>query len=198
MPQLEFFAAREDQLSLLGFLFSEGIRILEHASIADHEVKEFKSPDEIDRHFPPGVGRAPVASLLALWASTAIRKISFRRIDFNPGAVPNARFRYVPESGGLMQLYLGAIEGSTLAKTHFGHFSEKGAGRWNVDEGVDWTELMRVSRRIQSHIRRKMAVDKVPGRILPEAAKLWKSGWALKEATNSPWHWEPSGLVHDP
>ncbi len=97
-----------------------------------------------------------------------------------------------------MQLYLGELGEKILTKTHFGHNSEARAIKWNVHTGVDWPELMRVSRRIQSHVRRRMAIDRVPGRpILPQAAQLWKRGYLLKEGMGAPWHWESSGLVRD-
>jgi hypothetical protein len=87
--------------------------------------------------------------------------------------VKGARFRYEPESAGLTQLYLGGITGTVIEKTHFGHDSRARATAWNVHHGVDWAELMRVSRRIQSHIRRQLAVDRVPGLpILAQAAEF--------------------------
>lgn len=198
MPQLEFFAARDDQLNLLGFIFQDGIRVLEHSSRPDSECREFHSPEEIDQSFPPGVGRMVAGPYLALWVPSAISSVSFRRIDFDPARVKNARFRYEPESGGLMQLYLGGVSGSVLGKTHFGHNSEARALKWNIQSNVNWPELMRVSRRIQSHIRNRMAVEKVPGRpILEQAAQLRREGWLLKEETNARYHWEPEGLVPD-
>jgi len=197
MPQLEFFAARDDQMALLAYLFSEGIRVLENASLPDSEVREFRSPAELDAAFPPGLGSPRVRPLLALWAPAAIERLAFRRIDFN-SSVTWARFRYEPDSGGLMQLYLGAITSRVVEKTHFGHNSEERAGKWGVNQGVNWSELMRVSRRIQSHIRRRLAVDKVPGRpILAQAAELWRAGRLLKEQEDSPYHWEAAGLVTD-
>ena len=57
---------------------------------------------------------------------------------------------------------------------------------------MDWQALERLSERVRNHIRRRLAVARVPGRpVLPEAYKLARSGYALKEFMKSP-------AAHDP
>ncbi len=65
------------------------------------------------------------------------------------------------------------------------------AQKWDVDTGVNWDALKTLSNRIQYHIRKRLAVAKVPGRpVLPQAFELARSGYALKEAAQTPWEYE--------
>jgi hypothetical protein len=201
VPQLEFFAAREDQVELLRFLFTQtDVRVVEHSSRPDSDLLEFKSVDEVATAFnlgddPHGNG---LSCTLALWSPSVIRKLEIRRIDFDPNKVANARFRYEPAGGALMQLYLGGLNGLTITKSHFGHNSQVRARNWGIDKGADWQALGVLSRRIQYHIRSRLAVARVPGRpILAHAGRLWREGYALKESAKAPYHWTASGLEHD-
>jgi hypothetical protein len=200
MPQLEFFAVREDQLALLKFILTEtDIQIFEHASRPDSDLRQFHRPEEVDDAYSLGIddhGNGLLATL-ALWSPSVMPKLQTVRIDFDPKRVRHARFRYEPRAGGLMQLYLGGEKELVITKSYFGYRSEKGARAWGVAEGVDWDGLSRLGRRIQYRIR-KMAVTKVPGRpILPGAAKLHEAGFLLKQSFRQPYHWEDSGLFPD-
>jgi hypothetical protein len=78
-----------------------------------------------------------------------------------------------------------------VTKSHFGHNSEIRARKWEVDNGVNWKELKTLSNKIQYHIRKRMAVAKVPGcPVLPHAYELARSGYALKLAAQTPWAYE--------
>ena len=188
-------------MALLRFVFAEtDIRIFEHSSLPDSDLREFRSPEEVDEAFTLGVdpdGNG-LAVLLALWSPSVIPRLETRRIDFDPKRVRNARFRYEPSGGGLMQLYFGGITERIITKSHFGNNSRARARAWDLESGVDWEALARSSRKLQNNIRRRMAVESVPGRpVLSAAAKLWHEGYALKESARSPFHWESSGLSPD-
>ena len=162
----------------------------------DTELREFRTVDEVARTFDLS-SNLPVV-LLSLWSPSVAPEIEIRRIDFDPRRVKNARYRYEPTHGALMQLYLGGAGAQVVTKTHFGHNSVSRAAAWKVADGADWQKLTQVSRKIQNYIRRKLAVDKVPGRpILAEAASLWRSGYLLKEDARSTFHWTAEGLVAD-
>ena len=201
MPQVNFFAVRDDQLGLLRFLFSEtDVRILEHSSLSDSDLREFRSAEEVGEAYPLGLDPAGngFGILLALWSASVMPELEIRRIDFDPKRVRKARFRHEPGGSGLMQLYFGGLKERVITKSHFGNFSQAGAHRWGLEQGVDWDALARLSRKIQNHIRRRMAVQSVPGRpVLSAAAKLWNEGYLLKESARSPFHWESSGLCPD-
>jgi hypothetical protein len=201
MPQLEFFAVREDQLAVLKFILTEtDIQIFEHTSRPDSELRQFHTPEEIDDAYSLGIDEHGngLAATLALWSPGVMPQLETVRIDFDSKRVRHMRFRYEPRAGGLMQLFLGGRKESVITKSYFGHRSEKGARAWGVAEGVDWDGYSRLSRRIPYRIR-KMAVAKVPGTpILPGAAKLRaEEGFLLKQSFNQPYHWEDAGLFPD-
>lgn len=193
---MEFFAAADDQRALLRFLFAEtDVRVMELASRPDEELRSFASVEAIDAAFRLGRGKRD--TLLTLWSKAAMPRLNIRRIDFDPKYVKNARCRYEPEGAGLMQLYLGAAFEGVLTVSHFGHNSQARARKWNIDVGVRWQELTRLSRKIQHHVR-KIAVARVPGRPVLAAAKtLWDEGYLLKENRQAPFHWQPAGAVQD-
>jgi hypothetical protein len=75
--------------------------------------------------------------------------------------------------------------------SHFGCQSEARAQKWGAEEGVNWESLGKVAGKIQYHLHKRMAAGKVPGRPeLPQAMQLAGSGFALKLATQTPWHFE--------
>jgi hypothetical protein len=201
MPQVSFFSVREDQLAFLRFLFSEtDVRILEHSSLPDSDLREFRSAEEVAEAYPLGLDSDGngFSVTLALWSPSVMPELEIRRIDFDPKRVRNARFRHEPCGSGLMQLYFGGLRERVITKSHFGNFSQAGARRWDLEQGVDWEALSRLSRKMKNHIRRRMAVQSVPGRpVLSAAAELWNVGYVLKESARSPFHWDSSGLSPD-
>jgi hypothetical protein len=90
-----------------------------------------------------------------------------------------------------MQLYFEGVCGQVVTMSHFGHQSQVRAETWNVDHGVNWEALQKVSNRIQYHIRKRLGVGKVPGRpVLAQALGLANAGYALKLATQTPWQFQ--------
>jgi hypothetical protein len=187
---LDFFAAEADQRAVLDFLFSAtDVRVFESYSELGAELREFRSTDELAAAFPLGMdphGNGD-AILLQLWSPSVMRDLTITRIALNPAACDGHTFRHCIDGGGLMQLYLGGVCDRVVTKSHFGHFSQIGARKWGVDEGVNWEALKTVSNRIQYHIRKRLAAGKAAAMpVLPQALELARSGYALKLATQTP------------
>jgi hypothetical protein len=191
---LDFFAAEADQRAVLDFLFSAtDVRVFESYSEFGAELREFRSADELAAAFP--LGTDPYgngnAVLLQLWSPSVMRDLTITRIALNPAACDGHTFRYRIDGGGLMQLYLGGVCDRVVTKSHFGHQSQIRAQKWDVDQGVNWVALKKLSNRIQYHVRKRLAVGKVPGMpVLPQALGLARAGYALKLATQTPWAFE--------
>ena len=198
MANLDFFAARADQVALLDFLFAEtDVRVFESYSAFGLELREFFSASDVERacalgEDPHGTGSAV---LLQLWSSSVMDELTTRRLNLDPVKCGGHTFRHTIEGGGLIQLYFGGIRGTVLTKSHFGHNSQKRAEAWGVATGVNWDALMRLSHRIQYHIRNRLAVAKLPGRpVLEEALRLVKEGYTLKEAAGATWAYDADAL----
>ena len=180
-------------MSVLEFLFAESdIRVFEHASRNDSDLREFANADQIGEAFPLGQDAHGNGSAvtLALWSPTVMAQMQIRRIEFDRRHVRDAQFRHEPTGAGLMQLYLGGIKDRVVTKSHFGHFNQAGARKWGLDEGVDWIAFKALSNRIQYRVR-KLSVAKVKSfPVLPGAFELAQSGYALKEAYQTPWKYE--------
>jgi hypothetical protein len=194
MARLDFFAVRTDALALLQFIFAEtDIRVFEHASRDDCDLREFAGAGEIDAafslgHDARGNGLSPA---LSLWSPSVMPAFQVRRIEYDRRHVPDARFRFEPAGGGLMQLYLGGAKERVITKSHFGHFSVAGAAKWGLDGGIDWDRAKKLSNRIQYHLRSRLAASKVKGRpVLAAAFQMAREGYALKEAYQTPWRYD--------
>jgi hypothetical protein len=191
---LGFFAAEADQRAVLDFLISStDVRVFESYSEYDAELREFRSTDELAAAFPLGTDPHGNGSavLLQLWSPSVMRDLTITRFALNPEACDGHTFRHRIDGGGLMQLYLGGVCGRVVTKSHFGHQSQARAQKWDVDQGVNWEALKKLSNRIQYHIRQRLAAGKVPGMpVLPQALGLAQSGYALKLAAQTPWAFE--------
>ncbi len=191
---LDFFAAEADQRALLDFLFaSTDVRVFESYSECDAELREFRSTDELARVFP--VGADPhgngLAVLLQLWSPSIMQQLYIRRFALSPAHCNGHTFRHNIEGGGLIQLYLGGVNGRVVTKSHYGHQSQVRAQAWAVDNGVNWDALKILSNRIQYHIRKRLAAGKAGAMtVLPQAMELARAGYALKLATQTPWAFE--------
>ena len=119
-----------------------------------------------------------------------MQELKITRIALRPETCAGHTFRYRIDGGALIQLYLGGVHERVVTKSHFGHFSEIGARKWSLDDGVNWQELKTLSNKIQYHIRKRLAIAKVPGcPVLPQALELARSGYALKLAAQTPWQY---------
>jgi hypothetical protein len=191
---LDFFAAGADQRDVLDFLFSStDVRVFESYSECDAELREFRSTDEVAAAFPLGTdphGNGH-AVLLQLWSQSVMRDLTITRFALDPNACQGHTFRYRMDGGGLMQLYLGGVCDRVISRSHFGHQSQVRAQKWEVEDGVNWEALKKLSNRIQYHIRKRLAAGKVRGGpVLRHALELARAGYVLKLATQTPWAFE--------
>jgi len=169
---LDFYALRDDICELVHFIYEEtDARVFESYSRHDTELREFRSLEELSSAFelgidPYGSGRA---TTLQLWFPSVTRDAKVKRINLK---VKGHSFRYCIEGTGLVQLYLGGKHEGEITDSHLGHNNEAGA-RGRAPESaaaIDWGALRKVSRRIQRHIRNKLAVAKLYTRpVLPAA-----------------------------
>jgi hypothetical protein len=168
MANLDFFAIREDLLSVLTFLYTEtDCVVFESYSRYDQELRQFTSIAEIDAAHP--IGEDPrgngVAILLQLHSPSVARPPRIKRIGLK---LPGHSFRYCVESAGLMQLYLGGICDCFITQSHFGHWNETGARQrciFPADE-VDWARQRSLSGKIQRHIKNHLSQAKTQARYV--------------------------------
>jgi hypothetical protein len=194
MSSLDFFAAGDDLMSVFAFLFEQtDVRVFEHYSALGQELREFHSPGEAAAACSAEIAGKPVAVHFHLWSLAVMPQLEVERITLNPDSCGGHTFRYTTRGGGMIQLYVGAVDANARSreKTHFGHNSQARARSWGVDGGVDWVALSKLSNRIQYHVRRRLAVAHLPGRpVLSRAQAMSQQGYALREANNAPWRWD--------
>jgi hypothetical protein len=159
MANLDFYAAGDDLRELVAYIFSEtDIVVYESASEYDREVRQFRSVAELEAVFQLGAYRA---GYLQLWSPSVMAHPVIRRVELN--RVPGHTFRYDVEGVGLIQLYLDGIRDGVVYHTHYGHWNEAGARARSTlpADACDWRALVKLSGRIQRHIRRRRAVAKL-------------------------------------
>jgi hypothetical protein len=173
VPNLDFYAADDDWAMVLATVFDLGLfRVFESYSEPDRELREFHGITEVpdDRQ-----GRS-----LALFAIGSGPGAIAKRIDFLPGAHPDATFRYCCEGWGLIQLHHGGSTGpQELGWSHTNHNTEKRAATWSATlprlgdpAEWNWAAVTSASSRLNRAIRR-MAVDKIGSHpVLPHAARF--------------------------
>jgi hypothetical protein len=191
---LDFFAAEADQRAVLDFLFSStDVRVFESYSEYDANLREFCSTEDLAATVRLGTdpGGSGHAVLLQLWSPSAMRELTIRRFDLDPAQCDGRSFRHNIEGAGLMQLYLGGVCGQVVTMSHFGHQSQARARRWQVDDGVNWDALQKLSNRVQYHVRKRLAAGRVPGRpVLRQALQLAEAGYSLELGIQAPWSFE--------
>ena len=191
---LDFFAAETDLRAVLDFLFSStDVRVFESYSEYGADLREFRSIDELAAVFPLGTdphGNGN-AVLLQLWSPSVMRDLTIQRFKLDPARCNGHTFRHCIEGGGLIQLYLGGVCERVVTKSHYGHQSQIRARAWQLDDGVNWEALKTLSNRIMYHVRKRLATGKAGSLpVLPQAMELARSGYALKQATQTPWAFE--------
>jgi hypothetical protein len=200
---LRFFALRDDLLALIEFLYADtAVRVFEAYSDFDRPLREFDSPESIDRAFRLGVDEHGTGSepFLQLWWPGVCPLPPIERIALKPGAVPGHTFRHVMSGWGLAQLQCGGEYSRgerAITMSLFGHFTEAGARKKgyverDVGAPVDWRALRRLSQRVQHEVRTHLAGGRVPGRgpVLRGAAEKATAGWKLRDRGRSPWVYE--------
>ena len=150
MANLDFFGAHDDLANVLEFLFSRtDLAVFESYSSLGEELKQFHSIAGLEQHYHLGMDHYGNGSgvLLQLWSPSVMAEPDIRRITLNPRSCKGHTFRYCIEGGGLIQLYFGGIHEKCITKSHYGHFSEKGARVRGRDHGVDWKAHAILSRK---------------------------------------------------
>ncbi|MEA2612820.1 MAG: hypothetical protein QOI52_779 [Chloroflexota bacterium] len=186
MPNCDFYAAGADFHGILEFVFLQPAwTLVELASIPDHPLVGFDSPEDLMDAYD--LGRSDVR--LQLYAATMGGGIIERHIALNPGAVGDAKGRTDSEGWGLIQLYLSGERDGQIGLSHTNHNSEARARSWEETvrdrlgpvSAWNWTEVARISRRLNHHLRRT-AVGRSGSRIiLPHAAARVADGAQLAQ-----------------
>jgi hypothetical protein len=199
MARLDFFAVRDDQVSLIDFLFREtDVRIFDHYSEYDQKLREFFSVREIEAVYELGIDKyatGPCITLM-LWSASVMSQLDIIRIELDPKWVEGHTFRYYIDGFGLMELCLSGVYERTITPSGFGNFSEQGARKHGYTEGVNWDALKKLSNKIQYHIRRRLAVAKASScMVLPAAFELAKASYVLKPHANGDWRFDAVPII---
>jgi hypothetical protein len=191
MPNCDFYALATDLVGVLEFIFAQpGWSLFELASQPDQPLREFHATREV-------IEACPAFDLLQtslhfqLYCSTMGGRVSKRRIDFRPGAVPGATFRYDSEGWGLIQLYFGALRDGRLSPCHTNHNTQRRAEKWEptyLDQlgpaaAWNWPEVTRVSGRLIRFIKRA-STAKLNSRSVLHAAHEAQVRGAVQLAPN--------------
>jgi hypothetical protein len=183
----DFFAAEQDKIDILNFIFAEtDLRIFDHSSPLGQKVNEYKSTDEVTAKFDLQAG-GKFAITFKMWSPTFKAELIFEKVDLNPKHCKGHTFRYCTQGWGLIQLYFGGIENNHLSPSHIGHFNQKGALKWegiNLSNGKvnnwDWPEIEKTSRKLKYQIHNKLVVKKIGARgVLKAAEALQREGFLL-------------------
>jgi hypothetical protein len=191
MPELQFYAAREDIVTLLEFVYGEtDCRVFEAYSEYDRALREFGSIAELDSVFTLGTDNfhRGLVTHLSLWSPATGGGPTIERFELS---VPGHTHRHTVGGSDVMELQLGGVGPKGISPSRFAHTARPRAEA--VRDGhavpslaeVDWDELERLSRRIRTRIRR-LATAKWGSRrmrpvrpILPHAERLWHQGLDL-------------------
>jgi hypothetical protein len=188
MPGIYFFAVRDDLHKLLDFIFAEtDFHVLEHSSQYEKPLREFSSFNELADIYGVGQDKFGNGSIsLSLWSPSVTSKHPVRRIKINPKYCDGFTHCYVADGPGVASLALGGVHGRIITRSHFNHFSEKGAAKWGKTGGIDWKAFARLSNRIRYHISKRLEVAHGPGiSVLPAAYRLHLRGYQLKPAAGA-------------
>ena len=183
----DFFANDIDKIEVLEFIFKEtDLLVFDCYSAYEQEICKYESVVEISSKFDLLNGDK-FAVTFNLWAPRHKGNIFFEKIALDPKRCNGNTFRSSTIGWGLIQLYFGGLKNNTLNQSHVGHFSEKGALKWEQTkpsiENVnawDWKEIQATSRSLKYHIQNKLAVRKIGSLgVLPGANRLKEQGIKL-------------------
>jgi len=138
---------------------------------------QFRSLTEIERAYSLGSYRA---GSLQLWSPSVSAQPIIKRQDILFRTTRT--FNYSVNGTGLMQFYLDGRQNRIIYHTHFGHWNESGARQRCVypADDCDWGSLAKLSRKIQYHIRRRLAVASLYARpVLRQALEAVDAGDSL-------------------
>jgi hypothetical protein len=177
MANLDFYALGDDLRLLFDFLYSEtDVIVYEGFSEPERHPRRLESVTELAGAYDLGAYRA---GSLRLWSPSVMPSPVIRRIELKS---PRSSFRYEVGGAGLMQLELNGLHNGLIYHTHFGHWNEAGARRRSMYPAADcdWRALVRLSGRIQRHIRNRLAAAKLHARpVLHQALAMVEQGHGL-------------------
>ena len=186
MPNIDFYAAGADFISILHYVFEQsGCRVFENASPFGEDIAEFKSIGELSTRYPIGVcGGSAFSALLQLVPPGGSKLFKIRRISLSPDVCHGHTFRHEIEGWGLIQLYLGGIGPQGLVHSHSNHNSEARARKWAATctnhgspDNWNWKEVIVVSSALNRFIRSRSMAYKLGSRpVLRDAAIAFASG----------------------
>jgi hypothetical protein len=184
MVTCNFYAAREDMITVLDFVFEQpGASLVELASRHDLPLRRFSSTAEVESAFALGVEDV----LLLMYASSMGAPILERHVRFDRRYVPDAVGRTDAMGWGLIQVYLRRRRGDSLCRSRIGNRSQRSARRYEpvlFDElgsvdAWDWAEIERISSRVARFIRRTAVAKLEQWPVMPRAATAAEQGARL-------------------
>ncbi len=107
MAQINFFATRADILSLLvSILEQTDLRMLEMYSEPGERIREYRSLQEFEQHYPPEVDSLGFKEhiYLTLWSPSVLKRRPVSRIEYSDDAGNSDGFGY--EAGDSSAFYL--------------------------------------------------------------------------------------------
>jgi len=194
MAHCYFFAAVDDVRKILDFIFEHtDVRVFDRSSERGKEVREYGSTADIlaVNRLCEGAQTEYTGDRFNLWSPSVVDQPTFRRINFNPGVFEGPQFRYTMEGGGLIVLSVGLAANGVVTRSELGGGSEQWARAWGKENGADWEGVRKLERKLQYHVRTRMAVAKVGARpILPGANRLALQGFTFKEGPGYSWNYD--------
>ena len=184
MPNCDFYALGTDLRTVIEFVFAQpGWQLVELCSEPDHDLREFRTLAELVATYP-ALAEQRTGLHFQLYSESMGGSVRKHRVDFKPGVMGGATFRYDSMGWGLIQLYFGILRNGRLSPCHTNHNSERRAQTWALTEADElgpvaawnWTEVTRISSRLNRFIRGN-AKGKVGSRpIMPSALQASLSG----------------------
>lgn len=191
MPNCDFYALATDLVRVVDFIFDQrDWSLFELASQPDKALREFHTTNELVEAYPT-FDRLSTPLHFQLYCPTMGGRVLKRRIDFKPGAVPGATFRYDCQGWGLIHLFFGELRDARLSPCHTNHNSQRRAEKWEptyVDQldpvaEWNWREVTRISGRMIRFIKSTAKAKSGSRPVLPAAHHAHESG-AVEFAPN--------------
>lgn len=184
MPNCDFYAIKDDLAEVLNFVLKETeCEIFEKDSAPGAEIRQFFEVDEILTAYDRGIGEYKLP--LNLYSPSMGGEFKFHRILLDEKMFGEGAFRYEAHGWGAIQLYLCGVHKERLYSSHTNHNSEKRALLWENNfhelgptETWNWSEVTRISSRINRFIR-KIAVEKYGSMPILPAAANWKNAGGI-------------------
>src|SRR5258708_20977712 len=134
-----------------------------------------------------------MAVSLVLWSPTVMPSYRIECIELDPRRVKGDTHRYTIAGSGFVNLIAGGRHANVITRSRVGDISEQRARAYGNEAGVDWSALRKLSRKIEYHVRKRMAEAKTTARsilVLSGAYALVNDGVELREAAGALWKYE--------